>query len=70
MSCSRDDTVAGGGTLTDAEPIYDADGRRGPTKGHVIDLRQGETVLIPASSVGVTFTPAEGGMKLLTSYIK
>ena len=62
--------LAGGGTLTDAEPVYDAEGHRGPTKGHVIDLRQGETVLVPASSAGVTFKPAEGGMKVITSYIK
>ena len=62
--------LAGSGTLTDAEPVFDAEGRRGPTKGHVIDLRQGETVLVPASSTGVTFKPAEGGMKVLTSYIK
>ena len=41
--------LAGSGTLTDAEPVYDAEGRRGPTKGHVIDLRQGETVLVPAT---------------------
>ena len=62
--------LAGGGTLTDAEPVFDAEGRRGPTKGHVIDLRQGETVLIPATSTGVTFKPAEGGMKVITSYVK
>ena len=62
--------LSGHGTLTDAEPVYDEQGRRGPTKGHLIDLRQGETVLIPASSAGVTFTPGEGGMKVLTSYIK
>ena len=62
--------LSGSGSLTDAEPVFDEEGRRGPTKGHCIDIRQGETVLIPASSVGVTFTPAEGGMKLLTSYIK
>ena len=62
--------LSGQGTLTDAEPVFDEQGHRGPTKGHVIDLHQGETVLIPASSVCVTFTPAEGGMKLLTSYIR
>ena len=62
--------LSGHGSLTDAEPVYDAEGRRGPTKGHVVDLRQGETVLVPATSAGVTFTPAEGGMKVLTSYIK
>ena len=62
--------LSGHGTLTDAEPVYDEEGRRGPTKGHRIDLRQGETVLIPATSIGVTFTPAEGGIKVLTSYIK
>ena len=62
--------LEGSGTLTDAEPVFDIDGRRGPTKGHCIDLRQGETVLIPASSAGVTFTPAAPGLKLLTSYIR
>jgi len=62
--------LSGHGTLTDAEPVYDEEGRRGPTKGHLIDLRQGETVLIPATSTGATFTPAEGGMKVLTSYIR
>ena len=62
--------LSGHGSLTDSEPVYDADGRRGPTKGHRIDIRQGETVLIPASSVNVTFTPAEGGMKILTSCIR
>ena len=62
--------LSGSGTLTDAEPVYDEKGRRGPTKGHRIDIHQGETVLIPATSVGVTFTPSEGGMKLLTSYIQ
>jgi mannose-6-phosphate isomerase len=62
--------LSGHGSLTDAEPVYDAEGRRGPTKGHVVDLRQGETVLVPASSTGVTFKPAEGGMKVITSYIK
>ena len=61
--------LSGSGTLTDAEPVFDDDGRRGPTKGHVIDLRQGETVLVPATSTGVTFKPADGGMKVLTSYI-
>jgi len=62
--------LSGHGTLADAEPVYDAEGRRGPTKGHLIDLRQGETILIPATSIGVTFTPAAGGMKVLTSYIR
>ena len=62
--------LSGNGTLLDAEPVFDAEGRRGPTKGHLIPLRQGETVLIPASSIGVTFTPAAGGMKVITSYIK
>ena len=62
--------LSGSGTLTDSEPAFDEEGHRGPTKGHRTTLHQGETVLIPASSIGVTFTPAEGGMKLLTSYIK
>ena len=62
--------LSGHGTILDAEPVYDSEGRRGPTKGHLLGIRQGETVLIPASSIGVTFTPADGGMKLLTSFIK
>jgi mannose-6-phosphate isomerase len=61
--------LSGHGTILDSEPVYDSEGRRGPTKGHIIDLRQGETVLIPASSLGITFTPAAGGMKLLTSHL-
>ena len=35
---------------------------------HTLTLHQGETVLIPATSKGVTFTPSSG-MKLITSYI-
>ena len=62
--------ISGSGTLTDAEPVFDEEGRRGPTKGHRTTLRQGETVLIPATSVGVTFSPAENGMKLLAVYIR
>ena len=62
--------ISGSGTLTDSEPVFDEEGRRGPTKGHRTTLRQGETVLIPATSVGLTLTPAEGGMKVLTSYIR
>ena len=62
--------LSGSGSLTDAEPVFDEEGRRGPTKGHLTPLRQGETVLIPASSINVTFTPSEEGMKVLTSYIR
>ena len=62
--------LSGHGTILDAEPVYDSEGRRGPTKGHLLGIRQGETVLIPATSIGITFTPAEGGMKVLTSYIR
>ena len=62
--------LSGSGTLTDAEPVYDEEGRRGPTKGHRTSLRQGETVLIPASSQNITFTPSGEGMKVLTSYVK
>lgn len=32
-------------------------------------IRQGETLLIPASSPGVRFLPGPGGMKLLTSHL-
>jgi len=48
--------TGGCGTLTDAE-------------GNSVTLRQGETVLVPACTESVTFTP-DGGMKLLTSYIR
>ena len=49
--------VEGRGSLTDHED-----------EDHTLTLHQGETVLIPATSKGVTFTP-ESGMKLITSYI-
>lgn len=48
--------VEGQGTLTDAA-------------GNTVTLRQGETVLVPADTDSVTFTP-EGSMKLITSYIR
>ena len=58
--------VEGEGTITDSE----RDPAEGPTKGHVIDVHKGETVLIPATSVGVTFAPKEGStLKLVTSCI-
>ena len=62
--------ISGQGTILDSEPVFDSEGRRGPTKGHLTGIRQGETVLIPASSVGVTFTPGGSGMKVLTSHIR
>lgn len=49
--------IGGSGYLTDAA-------------GNRETLRQGETVLIPAECDGVTFTPQEGGLKLLTSYVR
>ena len=49
--------IEGRGTLTDHEE-----------QDHILTLHQGETVLIPATSKGVTFTPSSG-MKLITSYI-
>lgn len=48
--------TSGKGTLTDSE-------------GNSVSLRQGETVLVPACTGSVTFTP-DGGLKLITSYIK
>ena len=62
--------ISGQGTILDSEPVFDSEGRRGPTRGHLTGIRQGETVLIPASSVGVTFTPGGSGMKVLTSHIR
>lgn len=46
----------GKGSLTDSE-------------GNTVSLRQGETVLVPACTGSVTFTP-KGNLKLLTSYIR
>ena len=51
--------VSGSGKLVDQEP-------EGPVE---VSLRQGETVLIPATSQGVRFEP-DGKMKVLTSCIK
>lgn len=48
--------VEGSGSLSDSE-------------GNSVSLRQGETVLIPACSRSFTLRP-EGGMKVLTSYIR
>ena len=48
--------IGGNGTLTDSE-------------GNAVTLRQGETVLVPACTESVTFTPSEG-LKLITSYIR
>ncbi len=60
--------LEGSGTLADTEPSFES-GCRGATKAHVATLRQGETLLIPASSLGVAFTPDSAGMKLLLSHI-
>lgn len=46
----------GEGSLTDSE-------------GNTVTLRKGETVLVAASASSVKFTPAQTGMKVLTSYI-
>ena len=67
--------VAGEGTVEDSEPVFSEgpDGKLipGPTKGHTCKIRQGDTVLIPATSKGVRFKPAAGaGLKLVTSYIR
>lgn len=48
--------TGGCGSLTDSE-------------GNTVTLRQGETVLVPACTGSVTFTPCES-LKLITSYIK
>lgn len=52
--------VAGGGSLIDTE----SDGQR-----HTVTLRQGKTVLIPATSTGIEFRPS-GPMTCLTSCIE
>ncbi len=60
--------LEGSGTLTDAEPLLE-DGCNGSTQEHVATLRQGETLLIPATSQAMTFTPGPAGMKLLISHV-
>lgn len=47
----------GKGTLTD-------------NNGNSVDIKQGETVLLPAAVKSFTMTPAEGNLKVITSYIK
>lgn len=49
--------IGGEGKLEDAE-------------GNTETLRQGETVLIPADCKGVTFTPSDNKLQILTSYVK
>ena len=49
--------IAGNGKLTDSD-------------GNEVSLNQGETVLVPADCSGVTFTPGESGIQLLTSYVR
>lgn len=38
--------------------------------GNSVDIKQGETVLLPAAVKSFTMTPAEGNLKVITSYIK
>lgn len=52
--------VGGKGILVDNE---------GDGSVHRIEMHQGETVLVPATSNVIEFHPAEGGMTCLTSYI-
>ena len=49
--------IAGNGKLTDSD-------------GNEVSLNQGETVLVPADCSGVTFTPGESSIQLLTSYVR
>ena len=53
--------VAGSGSLQDPSC---------PAAIGQLPLRQGETILIPASAKEVTFTPSAEGLTLVTSYIK
>ncbi|MDE6870850.1 MAG: class I mannose-6-phosphate isomerase [Bacteroidales bacterium] len=48
----------------------EGEGSLSDNKGNTVSLKQGETVLVPADTDEVTFTPADGGLKLLTSYVK
>lgn len=55
--------VRGKGKLIDSEED------KGSIKEEVINIRQGDTILIPASSQKVTFIPDEGEMKIVTSHL-
>ncbi len=55
--------VRGKGKLIDSEED------KGSIKEEVINIRQGDTILIPASSKKVTFIPDEGEMKIVTSHL-
>ena len=61
--------LEGSGTLMDSEPLWE-DGRPGPTKGHRTTLSRGETLLIPATSLGIGFIPDAGApFRLLLSHL-
>jgi mannose-6-phosphate isomerase len=47
----------------------EGNGKLSDNEGNTVTLRQGETVLLPASTKSFTLEP-EGGMKALTSYIR
>lgn len=48
----------------------EGEGTLSDNKGNTVSLKRGETVLIPADTSEVTFTPAKGCLKLLTSYVR
>ncbi|MCM1176492.1 MAG: class I mannose-6-phosphate isomerase [Bacteroidales bacterium] len=48
----------------------DGEGSLSDNKGNKVSLRQGETILVPADTDEVTFVPANGSLKVLTSYVK
>ena len=55
--------IEGNGVLYDTEIL-----NGGPSKGHSISIRRGETILVPASSKGIRIVP-KGRMKILASWI-
>ena len=54
--------------LEDSEPLFGPDGLPTATKGHVVRLGRGTTVLVPATSRGITLKPASPLVKILTSH--
>mgnify|MGYP002620001978 CR=1 FL=1 len=56
--------IEGKGTLYDTERLDD-----GPSKGHVTEFHQGETILVPASSKGIRIVP-DGEVKMVSSHIR
>lgn len=64
--------LCGEGSLSVSIPRFSPEGLPEATKGHLQDIRPGETILIPACATAVTFRPKKDSpevLKLLTSHL-